>query len=124
MHSTSNISKKINSRVVSFQHDIRLDVTPLNRVKIEYVRFEHKRKEEKDITIDYLYLKGNIKNTTLPRRISNIFANADFLDENGDIVASVSKKVTPTIIKLNGYFTIQIPYDSSISLCKLEIVKQ
>jgi hypothetical protein len=84
----------------------------------------HWKYDENDNGKNYLILKGSVKNLQ-NRLLSGAVVVAHFFDENGNLVRNEYSEVIPRIIRLNGSkrgrFTVKVPYDKRISLCKLDM---
>lgn len=121
----ASIKKEIRSNNNEFRNVVELDIQQYEEAIIKNVYLEHRQKTKKSGTQDYLYVKGSFKN--LQKTIlAGAKIQARFYDANGNLLNIKQGAVIPRIMrqyrKNRGHFTLKVPYDSEISVCKLDAV--
>lgn len=113
----------IRSKNNEFRNTVEIETQQYEDALIKNVYFEHRQKTRKSEIKDYLYVKGSFKN--LRRSIlAGAQIRARFYDIDGNLLAVKQDAVIPRIMrqyrKNRGHFTVKVPYDSEIVLCKLD----
>lgn len=115
--------EEIRSKNSEFKKNLEIDIQEYDDALIKNIYLEHRQKEKKSGLKDYLYVKGSFKNSQRSI-LAGAHVRARFYDANGNLVAVEEDAVIPRIMrqyrKNRGHFTIKIPYDSNIVLCRLD----
>ncbi|MGB2601317.1 MAG: hypothetical protein WBD00_01530 [Candidatus Omnitrophota bacterium] len=117
--------KKIRSTDVSFARDIKVETGTYEQLEIDNISPAHVRKKTSSGMMDKLYISGTVEplhNVTF----AGVMVNAEFLDAEGNVVASEESGVVPRILGLRGVrrgrFTVSTDYNAAIKECKLTLI--
>ena len=121
---TKSISAEIRSIIPDLSSVMQIEMQLYDEARIMYAYLEHQRKKKKTGEVDYLYVKGAVKNLR-NRILSGAVVIVDFMDNAGNVVAREQGSVIPRIIRLNGakkgHFTVKTKYDPFITQCKIRL---
>lgn len=114
--------EEIRSNNETIKTMVEIDIEEYDDMRINNVYLEHRQRVRKTGAKDYLYVKGSLKN--LRRTIlAGSYITAKFYDSDGNLIDVERSVVIPRILREyrrnRGNFTVRVPYNSQISLCKL-----
>lgn len=106
----------------TFKTMVEIDIEEYDDARINNVYLEHRQRVRKTGAKDYLYVKGSLKNLR-KTILAGAYVTAKFYDSDGKLIDVERGEVIPRIMrqyrKNRGKFTVRLPYNSQISLCKL-----
>jgi len=118
------LTKEIKTSFSDYKGAIEVQLQEYDEMKFKHVYLEHRKERKKYNEVDFLYVKGAIKNL-MNRHLSGATVTAKFMNDEGQEVEIKAGSVIPRIIRLNGekkgYFTVKVPFDHRIKTCRLDI---